>query len=161
MFNLKKLTVSAAITSAISAFTMQTQAASFETDDFTVEWDTVVTAGMLFRIEDRNDRISRGSSGGPGDIPLVSLPAIIDNAFIINSNDGNSNFDTGIASMRLSMLTEADINFGDSGFFIRGKFWQDYAYGQSTDADEEDVGPAVEDSRRRAPRPQHSRDARR
>ncbi len=137
MFNLKNTTVSAAIASALSAFTMQAQAASFETDNFTVEWDTVVTAGMQFRIEDRNERISRGSSGGPGEIQLNNLPNIIDNAFIINSNDGNSNFDTGLTSMRLSMLTEADINFGDSGVFIRGKFWQDYMYGQGTDIDEE------------------------
>ena len=137
MFNLKKLSIPTIIATASLALSYQVQAASFELDNFTVEWDTVMTAGMLFRIEDRNEAISIGSAGGPGDIQLTSLPNIIDNAFIINSNDGNNNFDTGLVSTRVSFLTEADINFGDSGIFVRAKFWEDFAYGQSTDMTQE------------------------
>lgn len=109
-----------------------TQAASFEFDSFTMDWDTVVSAGMLFRIEERDPTISQGSSGLPGDADINALPGIIDNAFVINSNDGNNNFDRGIVSERLNVLTEVDLNFGDLGFFARGKIWQDFIYGQNT-----------------------------
>ena len=137
MLKLKKFSISTAITTAVATAALslnhQAQAASFELDNFTVEWDTVMTAGVQFRIEDRNDRISTGSTGRPGDLSLDNLGNVIDNAFIINSNDGNNNFDTGLTSARVSFLTEADINFGNSGVFIRGKFWEDFVYGQSTD----------------------------
>jgi len=136
VFSLKKLTATLALISAGSALTNPVIAASYEFDDYSIEWDTVVTAGMQFRIEDRNERISQGSTGGAGQIPLYTLPNIIDNAFIINSNDGNNNFDKGLTSQRLSLLTEADINFGDSGFFMRAKFWQDHMYNKQTDMDE-------------------------
>ena len=137
VFNLKKFTISTAIATAALSLNYQAQAASFELDNFTVEWDTVMTAGVQFRIEDRNERISKGSTGGQGDIQLTSLPNIIDNAFIINSNDGNNNFDKGLTSSRVSFLTEADINFGDTGFFVRAKFWEDFVYGQNTDMTQE------------------------
>ena len=128
MQNYKKIILSLAVSAALSNYT---HAASYEFDDFTIDWDTVFTAGVQFRIEERDPTISQGSSGITGD--LDNLPQIIDNAFILNSNDGNNNFDTGMTSQRLSVLTEADINFGDFGLFVRGKIWQDRMYNQSTD----------------------------
>ncbi|CAA0107306.1 Uncharacterised protein [BD1-7 clade bacterium] len=143
MLKTKQLAITTAI--ALSAISSQTQAASFEFDNFSINWDTVVTAGVQVRIEPRNKRISQGSSGSTavGTDPdfgtiydLDSLAPIIDNAFIINSNDGNNSFDQwDVTSLRLSLLTEADINFGDWGFFVRGKIWQDSVYGGSTNID--------------------------
>jgi hypothetical protein len=126
--NYKKIILSVAVSAALSS---TAHGASYEFDNFTIDWDTVFTAGVLMRIEDRDPGISEGTSGASGD--LDDLPLIIDNAFIINSNDGNNNFDKGLTSARLSLLTEADINFGDFGLFVRGKIWQDRLYGRSTD----------------------------
>ena len=82
MQKIKKIILSVAATAALSN---HTYAASFEFENFTIDWDTVFTAGVQFRIEERDPYISEGSSGVSGD--LISLPAIIDNAFIINSNE--------------------------------------------------------------------------
>ncbi|MCY4044412.1 MAG: DUF1302 family protein [Cellvibrionales bacterium] len=143
-----KFKPAAAAASLLSLFSIQGQAASFEYDNFTIDWDTSITAGAQMRIEERNPAISVGAKGdnivgqrpnldaGHGTLPLHDLDdlqKVLDNAFIINSNDGNNSFDVGdFTSLRLSVLSEADINFGDWGIFVRGKMWQDYAYTQGT-----------------------------
>jgi len=110
---------------------MGVNAATFQFENFRLEWDTVFTAGVQYRIEKRNKRISEGSNGKSG--LMDDLPGLIDNAFIINSNDGNNNFARGFTSQRISILSEADFNFGEWGVFVRGKTWQDFRYGQKTD----------------------------
>src|SRR5690554_5170216 len=110
---------------------MGVNAATFQFENFKLEWDTVFTAGVQYRIEKRSKRISEGSDGMSGQ--MDSLPGLIDNAFIINSNDGNNNFARGFTSQRVSILSEADFNFGDWGVFVRGKTWQDFRYGQKSD----------------------------
>lgn len=134
MLNYKKLFISIALVPAISA-SVNTYAGSFEFESFKLEWDTVFTAGVQYRTQARKNSISRGSDGTSGD--LDNLATIIDNAFIINSNDGNNNFDQGFTSQRLSILSEADFNFGDWGFFVRGKMWHNFIYGGDTDMDEQ------------------------
>ena len=62
---------------------MSAMAAEYEFDSFTVNWDSSISVGTQFRIEKRNERISKGSTGDIDDLPLVSLPGIIDNAFIL------------------------------------------------------------------------------
>ncbi len=110
---------------------MGVNAATFQFENFRLEWDTVFTAGVQYRVEKRNKRISEGSNGLSGQ--MDSLPGLIDNAFVINSNDGNNNFARGFTSQRISILSEADFNFGEWGVFVRGKTWQDFRYGQKTD----------------------------
>lgn len=131
MPNIKKLSSIA----LLSVASLPVHAASFEFENFNLEWDTVFAAGVQYRIQDRKKHISRGSSGLDGS--LDNLPGLIDNAFIINSNDGNNNFDKGFTSQRVSVLSEADFNFGEWGVFVRGKFWHDFIYGQSTDMTQE------------------------
>ena len=118
----------------LSTFCVQANAGSFEFEHFNLEWDSVFSAGIQYRIQDRKRHISRGKSGASGE--LDNLPGIIDNAFVLNSNDGNNNFDKGITSTRISFLTEADFNFGDWGVFVRGKYWHDFVYGRGTDMTE-------------------------
>ncbi len=140
------------IVAAIALLTLmnsKSHAASFEFDNFTLDWDTSVTAGAQMRIEKRNLAISKGKDGtnvigqrpnieanNGSTVPLReldNLTRILDNAFVINSNDGNNSFQQGdFTSLRLSVLSEADINFGNWGMFVRGKLWQDYAYTGST-----------------------------
>lgn len=134
MLNHKKVSA-AAVLALSSTFSLQTQAGSYEFDNFTVDWDSVFTAGVQYRIQDRKLHISRGKDGRDGS--LDNLSTIIDNAFVINSNDGNNNFDKGFTSQRMSLLSEADFNFGEWGFFLRGKIWHDFIYGGTTDQTDE------------------------
>lgn len=127
MQKIKKLSSVALLSFASLPFTAQ--AASFEFDKFSLEWDTVFTAGVQYRIEKPNKKTSRGSNGVDGG--LDDLPGVLDNAFIINSNDGNNNFSSGFTAQRISILTEADFNFGEWGIFSRAKVWYDFRYGQA------------------------------
>ena len=115
----------------LTTFCAQANAASFEFDNFELSWDSVVYGGIQYRIQDRKKYLSQGKSGANGE--LDNLATIIDNAFIINSNDGNNNFDKGLTVQRVSFMTEVDFNFGDWGVFARGKFWHDFQYRNSTD----------------------------
>ncbi len=134
MLNYKKLFISIACVPAILA-SVNTHARSYEFESFNLEWDTVFTAGIQYRTQARKSSISDGSDGSAGD--LENLATIIDNAFVLNSNDGNNNFDQGFTSQRLSVLSEADFNFGDWGIFLRGKMWHNFIYGQDTDMDQQ------------------------
>lgn len=134
MLNYKKLFISIALVPAISA-SVNTYAGSYEFENFNLEWDTVFTAGLQYRTQARKSSLSDGSNGSAGD--LENLATIIDNAFLLNSNDGNNNFDQGFTSQRLSILSEADFNFGDWGIFLRGKMWHNFIYSQENDMDEQ------------------------
>jgi len=125
----KKLSTSIALLSAAAA--PFAEAATYEFDNFNVEWDTVLTVGVQYRIEDRIGFISQGSDGASGE--LDNLATIIDNAFIINGNDGNNSYDKGFTSQRTSLLSEADINFGDWGLFVRAKYWHDFRLNSNSD----------------------------
>lgn len=126
MPNIKKLSSLALL--SLFSLPLTVNAASFEFENFKLEWDTVFTAGIQYRIEKPNRKTSRGSNGLDGS--MDSLPGLLDNAYIINSNDGNNNFSKGITSERISILTEADFNFGDWGVFARAKTWRDFRYSQ-------------------------------
>ena len=119
----------------LSALSLQAHAAKFEFDNFTVEWDNVLSAGVQYRIQERKTRISQGKSGANGD--MDNLSGIIDNAFIINSNDGNNNFDRGFTVQRISLLSDVDFNFGDWGVFARAKWWHDFMFDRKTDMTEQ------------------------
>lgn len=126
----KKLSTSIALLTAVTLH-QQAHAASYEFENFTVEWDTVFTVAAQYRIEDRIDFISKASDGANGE--LDNLATIINNAFIINGNDGNNSYDVGFTSQRTSILSEADFNFGDWGVFVRGKYWHDFRFRSESD----------------------------
>lgn len=134
MLNLRKFLVTAALVIApATVISPHAYASTYEFESFKLEWDTIFAAGIQYRTQARKGSISRGSSGSTGDLDNLAL--IINNAFIINSNDGNNNFNQGITSERMSILSEADFNFGQWGVFVRGKMWHDFVYGQKTDMD--------------------------
>ncbi len=111
-------------------------AATFDlSDSIAMDWDSTFTYGAQFRVQGPQKDLTSGSSGAGG--TLDNLGTVIDNAFLINGNDGNNNFDVGIVSNRASILSEADIKWQDYGFFVRGKAWLDPVYAnQATDNDD-------------------------
>jgi hypothetical protein len=104
------------LTSAMGA-----QALDFEFADgeVQVDWDTQLSYGAMWRVQ----------SAAPNWDNLASS---------FNTNDGTLNFDTGIVSNKISMVSEADIRWRNFGFFVRGKAFYDAGYeDQDTDMSEE------------------------
>lgn len=53
----------------------------------------------------------------------------------INLDDGSRNFDSGLISNRLDLLSEFDVRYGDVGLRLSGAAWYDAVYDGSTDND--------------------------
>ena len=88
-------------------------AVSFDlSEDVTLAWDTRATYSVGYRLDDPDD----------GNIAAPS----------VNNDDGNRNFDKGLMQNRLNIITEFDLNFGDSGIFVRGNAFYDDVYQNST-----------------------------
>jgi hypothetical protein len=50
-----------------------------------------------------------------------------------NADDGDRNFNKGVFSNRVDLLTELDVQFKDYGFRVSGSAWYDAAYNRSND----------------------------
>jgi hypothetical protein len=116
--------LSAAI--ALTTVSLNSHAISFNTGDISIDWDSTFTYGLQYRLQERDDSIALGSDGSDG--KLDAFPTVIDNAFILNGNDGNNSFNRGLTANRFSILSEADINAGNWGVFVRGKIYYDALY---------------------------------
>ncbi len=113
----RKKRLALAVAAATLTSSMGVQALNFEfaDGDVQVDWDTQVSYGVMWRVQ----------SAAPNWDNLLSS---------YNTNDGTLNFDTGIASNKISVVSEADIQWGNFGFFVRGKALYDYRY-QNQDTD--------------------------
>jgi len=102
------------VAAALLATSLNTQALQFEFEEtgLRIDWDTNLTYGAMWRLEDPE--------------PVEA-----------NTNDGTNNFDKGIVSNKVSVVSEADFQWGDYGFFVRGKALYDYRY-QNQDTDQND-----------------------
>ena len=110
--NFEKHRLTLAIAVATLATSMNTLALEFELEDsgLRIDWDTNVTYGAMWRVQSADKNADA------------------------NVNDGTNNFDTGIVSNKISVVSEADFQWGDFGFFVRGKALYDYRYeNQDTD----------------------------
>jgi hypothetical protein len=108
-----------------------------------VALDSTVTWGAQWRMQDRKESIT-------GSAFLAALQAdpflpLTDPAYseaqtvIINGNDGNNNFDTGLVSHRLTLLMDMDARWENYGVFLRGKAFYDQVY-KDNDTDLDAVG---------------------
>lgn len=88
------------------------QAFEFDTEsDVKGRWDNTVRYSAARRLN------------GP-------LPALLSN---INADDGNRNFDTGLISNRLDLLSELDITYKSVGLRVSGAAWYDTLYNRPND----------------------------
>jgi Protein of unknown function (DUF1302) len=110
---LKRTGLATAVAAATMAVSLQSQALDFEFDnnDLKIDWDTNVTYGVMWRVQGRDSKHQTD-----------------------NTDDGTNNFDTGIVSNKISVVSEADFQWGNYGFFVRGKALYDYRY-QNQDTD--------------------------
>lgn len=112
-------TLSGALALCVSA---NATAFSFDTGvpELKTRWDTTVKYSSAFRVDDIDESIRVG--------PGTSNP----NA---NVDDGDRNFDKGLISNRVDLLTEFDIRYQNFGARISGAAWYDDVYNQSNDND--------------------------
>jgi hypothetical protein len=94
--------------------------------------DTTLTYGAQWRVEDRDERITgekflRDLQENPF-LPLTDPDRSEAQTLLLNSNDGNNNFDTGLVSNRITLLVDMDLSWQDYGFFLRGKAFYDDVY---------------------------------
>lgn len=87
--------------------------------DLRVLWDTTAKYSTAFRVEDQDARLIADTQG--------HWP---------NQDDGNRNFDKGLISNRLDVLTELDVIYKRKyGFRISGAAWYDSEYHGHNDND--------------------------
>lgn len=110
-----------AIAVAAAATSPAGQAFTFDTEnpDLRVLWDTTVKYSNAFRVKDQSSQLTREAQAG--------WP---------NQDDGDRNFDKGLISNRLDVLSEFDLSWKRNyGFRISGAGWYDTEYHGSNDND--------------------------
>jgi len=94
--------------------------------------DTTATYGIQWRVQSRDSKLSADAfldalQEDPF-LPLSDPRYTSRQTQIINSDDGNNNFDTGLISNRLTLLMDIDARWRDFGVFLRGRAFYDTVY---------------------------------
>ena len=116
----------AIVPSALSAlaFCVSLDASAFTFDsgipELKTSWDTTIKYSNAFRLQDSQDNITVG----PGTANPNS-----------NLDDGDRNFDTGLISNRLDLLSEFNLRYKSVGARLSGAAWYDQVYNESNDND--------------------------
>ena len=75
-------------------------------------WDTTLSYGLFSRLEKRDPAIVGLAAGGK--------------AFSVNGDDGNLNYNTGIASNAIKATTELEVSYKGIGAFVRAYGFYDF-----------------------------------
>jgi hypothetical protein len=96
------------------------QAFEFDTGnpDLTIRWDNTVKYSAAFRVKDRSPALSQTQFGPAGVVGPNNL----------NQDDGDNNFDKGLVSNRLDLLSELDMTWRNWGARVSGAAWNDPMY---------------------------------
>lgn len=110
------LALATAVASALAA--PAARAFQIETDnpDLRVLWDTTVKYSTAWRVKGRSPTLTAA--------PFANWP---------NTDDGDRNFDKGLISNRLDLLTELDVSYKDFGARLSGAAWYDTVYNRGND----------------------------
>jgi Protein of unknown function (DUF1302) len=105
-----------------------------------VALDSTITYGAQWRVESSNsDLLADQFLGDLQDDPLLGItnPRYAKKqTLLVNGDDGNNNFDTGLISNRLTYVLEMDASWQSYGLFVRGRAYYDEVYRNSdTDLD--------------------------
>jgi hypothetical protein len=80
--------------------------------DFSWSWGNTFSYGLLYRLDEQDPAIVGRAAGGT--------------AFSVNGDDGDQNYDTGIASNALKWTSEFEFSYKGFGGFLRGFAFYDY-----------------------------------
>jgi len=87
-------------------------AADFSRGDVNLRWDTTVSYGQAWRVQERDCNLIATANGGCGRSP--------------NIDDGDLNYDTDVFSKAFKALTEVSLDYGNFGAFVRASGLYDY-----------------------------------
>lgn len=101
---------------AITAGVPDARAFEFDTGnpDLRVRWDNTLKYSSAWRTKDQSDKLIEGQTA-------------------LNQDDGDRNFDKGLISNRLDLLSEMDITYQNVGARVSGAAWYDDVYNRGTD----------------------------
>ncbi|MEH6591541.1 MAG: DUF1302 family protein [Halioglobus sp.] len=109
----------------------------------TIALDSTVTYGAQWRVESpHSDLLANQFLADLQDDPLLGItdPRYAKKqTLIVNGDDGNNNFDTGLISNRITYLLEMDATWQSYGLFVRGRAFYDEVY-KNSDTDLDAVG---------------------
>jgi len=120
---LAKLPLAVAVAASVSA---PVSAFQFYMGDVEASFDTTLTAGASWRVEDRDSRqLSQGNMQPAGSTPSANNTT--KGASSNNFDDGNWNFDKGDTYSKVVKGTsELLLSYENYGGFIRGRYWYDF-----------------------------------
>lgn len=102
-----------ALASAAACACSPALAVDFSTENMTGSWDTTITIGQAWRVQDSDCRLIGEADGGCGRSP--------------NIDDGNINWSTGTYSQAIKVVSELALNWENFGAFVRGSALHDNA----------------------------------
>jgi hypothetical protein len=89
------------------AFAMQ-----FEKGDLKGSLDSTISYGLRWRVQGRDKDIIGLTNGG--------------NAYSVNGDNGNLNFDTGLVSNTPKITSDLELDYKNFGAFVRGSAFYDF-----------------------------------
>ena len=112
---------------ALAAAALVNTAHSFEIDtnnpDLKLRWDNTVRYSAAARLKERLPSLAGTVIGASGIVGPNN----------INQDDGDNNFNRGLVSSRVDVLSEIDLAYGNFGARVTGAAWYDQIYNRSTD----------------------------
>ncbi|MCF5722808.1 DUF1302 domain-containing protein [Pseudomonas syringae] len=95
---------------------VQSHAFEFDTGnpDLRLRWDNTLKYSSAWRTKDASSKLTEGQAA-------------------LNQDDGDRNFNKGLISSRLDLLSELDVTYGDVGARVSGAAWYDDVYNRGTD----------------------------
>jgi len=82
--------------------------------DLSLRWDNTLKYSSAWRVKDQSSKLTTGATS-------------------LNQDDGDRNFDKGLISSRLDILSELDVGYGDFGGRLSGAGWFDSEYQKDND----------------------------
>ncbi len=101
------------------------QAIEFYANGIEAQFDSQISIGSSWRMEDQDSYLTRGIEPGSTDINKE------------NGNDGDLNYKNGDAFSQIFKGShDLQVNYDNVGFFVRGKYWHDTALEQKSELDD-------------------------
>jgi hypothetical protein len=103
---------------AVALVAADAAAVEFNRGDLKGSFDTTITVGATFRVEGRDPALVGRANGGTG--------------FSVNGDNGNLNYDKGLAALSGRVTHELKLSRDHLGLFVRGTYYYDVVNGRKS-----------------------------
>ena len=109
-------------------FIPNTYSVQFERGDVQGSFDSTWSIGGQWRVQSVDQDIISQANGGRNGLSTIGNNPLTANLGDGSSNidDGNLNYSTGVISSTFKGIHELSMNWGDYGFFVRGRYFYDF-----------------------------------